>query len=75
MCRDKPGAGKLCPVGVCAAGLYCDSFGDATCKAVLANGATCTFDTDCTSGWCSYDNSTGDTGVCSIAETWVCDGN
>lgn len=73
VCRDKPALGAQCPVGVCDGDNYCD-FNDGTCKAPLANGADCVFDDYCTSGWCSYDNSTGDTGICSVAETWLCDG-
>jgi hypothetical protein len=73
ICRDKPVANAQCPVGECADGLFC-GFDDGICHPILANGAECTFDQDCQSKYCSYDNSTGDKGYCSIAETWVCDG-
>ena len=75
VCAAKPAQGDFCPVGVCADGLFCDSFGDATCKPQLADGADCTFDTDCGSGYCNWDIGTGDTGICSIAAEWVCDGS
>jgi hypothetical protein len=75
ICRAKPGATEFCPVGVCADGLFCDSFGDATCKPLLADGVDCVFNEDCQSAYCNYDVGTGDTGICSIEESWVCDGS
>jgi hypothetical protein len=75
ICRAKPGATEFCPVAVCAEGLFCDSFGDATCKPLLGDGVDCTFNEDCQSGYCNYDVGTGKTGICSIEESWVCDGS
>jgi hypothetical protein len=74
VCAAKPGSGDACPVSVCADGLYCDVFGDGTCKAPKGDGADCVFHEECTSGYCGYENSKGDTGFCGVAETWVCDG-
>jgi len=73
VCRDKPALGGMCPVGVCAGTSYCD-FNDGTCKAPLPDGSDCVFDGYCTSGYCSYVNSTGDTGICSVQESALCDG-
>ncbi len=73
VCSPQPVEGEACQVGQCADGLFC-GFADGVCHATLADGADCVFHEDCQSRYCSYDFSEGDTGFCSVAETWLCDG-
>jgi len=60
-CKPKPTAGETCS-GTCAQGLYCAG----TCQPLLANGAACTGDSQCTSNHCG-------SGVCADRAP-VCDG-
>jgi hypothetical protein len=69
-CAPMPAAGESCDDN-CERGFYCGSTsgsGGETCQATKPDGASCTFDRECTSERCDHD-----TDLCA-SQTSICDG-